>query len=62
MNAQNQQTVTPFLVASRIFGKTLGAVYAASTESATDIANRLWAGDRDVLVIVDLGRKPAGMH
>lgn len=58
MNAQqlHQQPATPFLVASRIFGKTLGAVYAASSQSAREIANTLWAHDRDALVIVDLSK------
>lgn len=56
MNAQQltPQSKVPFLVASRVFGKTLGAVYAASTQSARDIAHALWAQDRDALVIVDL--------
>ena len=62
MKAQHQQAVTPFLVASRILGKTLGAVYAASTQSAMDIANTLWARDKGALVIVDLRNGQRVLH
>lgn len=58
MNAPqlNQQPVSPFLVTSCAYGKTLGAVYAVSIQSATDIANTLWANDKDALVVFDLSR------
>lgn len=46
--------IKPFLVTSSVFGKTLGSVYAVSIQSARDIANTLWAKDRDSLVIFDL--------
>lgn len=59
MNAQQlqRQPVSPFLVASHVFGKTLGAVYAVSIHSARDIANTLWEKDKDSLVIFDLHGK-----
>lgn len=47
----------PFLVTSNNFGKTLGSVYAVSIQSARDIANTLWAKDRDALVIFDFHRE-----
>lgn len=64
MNAQqlHQQAAIPFLVASRAMGKTLGAVYAASMQSAVDIANTLWADDREMLVIVDLRGSQRVVH
>ena len=46
----------PFLVTSNVFGKTLGSVYAVSIQSARDIANTLWAKDKEALVIFDLRR------
>ena len=49
--------IKPFLVTNSVFGKTLGSVYAASIQSSRDIANMLWANDRDSLVIFDLGSK-----
>ena len=46
----------PFLVTHSTFGKTLGSVYAVSIQSDRDIANTLWANDKDDLVIFDLRR------
>lgn len=43
----------PFLVTSHVLGKTLGAVYAESIQSAGNIAKMLWAKDKDSLVIFD---------
>jgi len=44
----------PFLVTSNASGKTFGSVYAVSIQSAKDIANTLWARDKDALVVFDL--------
>ena len=52
----------PFLVTSNDFGKTLGSVYAVSIQSAMDIANTLWAKDKDALVIFDLRREFDGVQ
>lgn len=52
----------PFLVASRISNKTLGAVYAASIESAKDIAGTLWANDKATLSLFDLRENTDGAH
>ena len=59
MSAQqlHYQHATPFLVTSPVFGKTLGAVYAVSVQSAKDIANTLWEKDKDALVVFDLRSK-----
>lgn len=64
MNTQqlHHQPATPFLVTSHVFGKTLGAVYAVSFQSAREIADRLWAKDKDALVIFDLHSKFGGVQ
>jgi len=52
----------PFLVTSNVFGKTLGSVYAASIHSAREIANTLWADDKDSLVIFDIRNEFEGVQ
>ena len=64
MNVQqlDQQSVSPFLVINRDSDKTLGAVYAVSIQSATDIANTLWIQDKDALFLFDLRREFDGVQ
>jgi hypothetical protein len=64
MNAQqlHHQPVSPFLVTNRISDKTLGAVYAVSIQSATDIANTLWVKDKDALFLFDLRKEFDGVQ
>lgn len=54
--------IKPFLVTSNVFGKTLGSVYAVSIQAAKDIADTLWANDKDTLVIFDLRREFDGVR
>jgi hypothetical protein len=53
----HHQPVSPFLVTNRVSDKTLGAVYAVSIQSATDIANMLWVKDKDALFLFDLRKE-----
>lgn len=50
----------PFLVANRVSNKTLGAVYAASMQSAMDIAGTLWEKDKDALFLLDFRKELDG--
>ena len=52
----------PFLVANIISGKIKGSVYAVSILSAKDIANILWAGDKEALVVFDLRKEFDGVQ
>ncbi len=53
---------SPFLVINLDSGKTLGAVYAASIQSASDIANTLWIKDKDALYLFDLRKEFDGVQ
>ena len=50
----------PFLVTNRVSNKTLGAVYAASLQSAQDIAGALWEKDKEALFLLDFRKELDG--
>jgi hypothetical protein len=54
--------LNPFLVTNRRSDKTLGAVYAATIQSAKDIASALWVKDKDALFIFDLRKEFEGVQ